>query len=1746
MKHSLQNIYAFLLSLALVCAANGQRLQFAEIPSELEIAKSKVLPVPYVSTSPPSERQLRELARLLENYRKSSEPEEFSAIGKFLKQRPKSPFDLWLRANIGVVSYEHGCFSQALEALESAWAEHKNGKGSDRRQLRVVNRIGVELAGLYARLGRKEKLADLLTELESRRLFGTDTEKLVAARQGLALMETRPEKSFNCGPHALESIRRHTGLKGPEDKFIEEAEATDSGFSLTSLRDLAQEMKMNYRMAFRDPESEWMTPAVIHWKAGHYAALLSEQGGQYHVKDPTFARDFLVAASSLEREASGYFLIPDKQQLPNGWRWIDDDDGANIYGKGAPTSQEDEDPCPTGCGGGKGMASYGFSMFQAALVLSDTPAFYQTPRGPAMDFTITFLQAGKADTGGAYFSNMGDKWFFNWLSYIQTSSTSSDIAAFLPDGRKENHKYYVDGFRLHRRSQTRISSLPGGGFKRTAQDHSVMEYGRVESGSPSAPKYFLTRIVDVHGNAVSLNYDANDKLISITDCLGQVSTFSYEDPVDSYLITKISTPDGRFATLDYDADGRLETITDMVGITSQLAYEDASLFDHVTKLTTPYGNTTFDCIYNGGDRILEITDPEGLTERVHYSHDQPVARFAPAEQEPDGLNFNDYFQDEGGTLYWDKKAMKHHPGDVAHARYTLWCRSRNGHFISAAVPSVVSAPGVFRMWYLYPDQLSFYSHSTAGNSYQPSQIARVIRDENGQLVNQVYTYSRNGEGMTESVIDPTGRELVYEYQPNGLDPTKVSVNNGGVLETLVTYAYPSNDDHQPISVTDASGQTYGLAYNALGQLEQVTDPLNHKTKNVYDADGYLQRIEQTNDQGQFDIVESFTYDTKGRIRTSTAADGYTVTIDYDDLDRVTKITHPDATFEERFYDNNLLDPTRVVDRESRQTTLTYTGNRQIETVLDPENRLLTYVWCACGDLEELIDAKNQKTIWTRDDLGRVIEKEYADGRKIGYAYEPESGQLSTVTMPNEQGSGNVTYTMSYYVDGKPALLDYTDPATADVNYAYDPVYGRAAQTTDGIGVTTLGYHPLDGVALGAGNLATVDGPWANDTIAYQYDELGRVKRREIRNDDASVQQFIEYEFDARGRVEDIEDDLGLRFHTYAAAGAGDLLEKVEQWRPGESGDPFLIAQMNYTAAAQGQRLEEIHNYLGTGATLSKFNYTHSASGRIQTWARQLGPNAADTTTYTFGYDDVDQLESAVLADPAAAVVKSFAYAYDDAGNRTGKTVDDSIRGYTPNNRNQLTDGALNGPVYVRGALDEVARVTVNGQQALVRKDDAGALQFETTLPGVNGATRPVNIEATDASGNVSQQSLTVAATESEVALEYDANGNTTKRTAFPDTPLKLAVTLYEWDAADRLTAIQSTETPQAGDWRTEFGYDGSSRRVKRTEFTHDGTNWIQDEAVTYLWCGTAICQERDSTGSTVTEHFFGGGFARPDGAGGLDKWYYTRDHLGSVREVVSDAGTLNTRYDYTPYGEVEVVETGGAGVGAPFRYTGHFYHGRSNLHLTLYRVYEPELGRWLSPDPLESTSGKIAELLPEGSNINSYVGNDPINSWDPFGNDTMTVHFVGYPITIPFTDGKQLPLGHSGVVTIDDNGGTQYHEFGRYGNSGCVRRRSVPNLEMKNGSPTKESLDNLKGFLSKEMGKGKLATTTYYGFSDHVKAREWISKVERDSPNWTLAFNCNTFAAGVASAGYPFAVGPFEPPTKSWWWSFGSTKAAAP
>ena len=375
-----------------------------------------------------------------------------------------------------------------------------------------------------------------------------------------------------------------------------------------------------------------------------------------------------------------------------------------------------------------------------------------------------------------------------------------------------------------------------------------------------------------------------------------------------------------------------------------------------------------------------------------------------------------------------------------------------------------------------------------------------------------------------------------------------------------------------------------------------------------------------------------------------------------------------------------------------------------------------------------------------------------------------------------------------------------------------------------------------------------------------------------------------------------------------------------------------------------------------------------ALGRVEDETNPLGTfthwqqerSGLDNRKWHFGYDNADQLTSATLKNPQQAILQSLAWQYDPAGNRIAEEKDTG--GLIParhNDLNQLTEHG-GGPVRFAGTLDEPGKVWIAGHEARMRH----MTDFEAWLE-LSSGTHQIDITAEDYSENSITQTFEVhIADEGQVFLTYDLNGNLLSRVSDTTT------TSYEWDAANRLIAIEIE-----GETRSEFLYDGLSRRVGITEKEWDTntSSFILQNSSFYLWDGLTIAEQRSgSNGATVEKRFFPQGVEIVTGANpGI--YTYRTDHLGSIREVVDDQGDLTARFDYSPWGELETVS---GSFDLDFGFTGHFIHQPTGLYLAPFRAYDAGLGRWLSRDPL----GFV-----DGPNLYAYVLNNPINFFDPLG-----------------------------------------------------------------------------------------------------------------------------------------------------------------
>lgn len=1189
-------------------------------------------------TSPAEDAALK---AALDTYLGAGRPADLSPLEAFLANHPDTAWQLSLQTNLGLIYYANGYFSKAFDAWGAAW---RIGKHLDYPQSKALaDRAIGELIRMHARLGHVEQLQTLLADIEGRALTGPATEAVAGAKQGLWMMLNEPSVAYRCGPLALRSIASLSNDASSQHlKTLDGYPSSKQGVSLAQVAALAKKVELAYEPVFREGKAAIPVPSIVHWKVNHYAAIVAERDGYYHLQDPTFGADLWIPKEAVDAEGSGYFLIP-KTELAAGWRIVSTKEASAIYGMGTtsssnPRSTAPEDDKEKSCGANRGMCGYNIHSMLVSLNLTDTPVGYRPPIGPAVLTTLTYNQREAYQPAVPNFFNFGPKWTSNWLSYItdDPSIAGSRVQRYVAGGGARDYTNFnstTGAFRAENKNASvlvRVSASPIR-YERRMRDGSKEIYAGSDGATIYPRRIFLSQLMDRQGNALTFNYDSMRRLVSITDATGRNTTFGYGLASAPLLVTSITDPFGRSATMEYDGSGRLWKITDVLGLVSEFGYDAGSF---VNSKTTPYGTTTFAFSESGTTRSLEITDPLGFKERVEYRHSAPGVPFSdPAA--PTGMSLTNTYLDRRNTFYWDKHAYQLGAGDYTKARIKHWYHLLGNTAVTEGVLESTKSPLQVRTWFSTPGSSGYI-----GGTYdQPSRIGRVLDGGATQLTQISY----NSAGNKTAEVDPLGRQTLYDYAANEIDVLRVRKEvSAGVIRTVAENTY--NAQHMPLTYKDEAGQTTTYTYNAAGQVLTVTDALGRVTTYQYDSLGYLTRIIDAD--GQDEAI--FTYDAAGRVATRADDAGNTLSYQYDNLDRLTRVTYPDTTYIQYVW--NRLDLASETDRLGRATQYTYDANRNRTAVTDPANHTTQYEYFRNGELKSVTYADSGVAQWARDIESRVTGVTDPKGVQTTFSYNG----VGLLAGENSHDSGNKQY--AYNAAGD--LAQQTDGRGIVSNYSYDSLRRLTGITYPG-NTTENAVFSYDDITNGNVGLGRLTG-YSNDggSTARTYDAVGNIAS-EIHQ--VGSRSFTAgYAYDNLNRLQRITYPSG-RIVDYARNTLGQITQV--QLRASSTATPqTLVSGVTYrplgpiSALSFGNgvstSIQHDAGYRVARITTSSnpardFSYSYDAAGNV---AGQT--DHVDIYGMSYAYDAVDRLAS------QTNVIGTTTYGYDANGNRLQATLSD--------------------------------------------------------------------------------------------------------------------------------------------------------------------------------------------------------------------------------------------------------------------------------------------------------------------------------------------------------------------------------------------------------------------------------------------------------------------------------------------------------
>jgi len=205
---------------------------------------------------------------------------------------------------------------------------------------------------------------------------------------------------------------------------------------------------------------------------------------------------------------------------------------------------------------------------------------------------------------------------------------------------------------------------------------------------------------------------------------------------------------------------------------------------------------------------------------------------------------------------------------------------------------------------------------------------------------------------------------------------------------------------------------------------------------------------------------------------------------------------------------------------------------------------------------------------------------------------------------------------------------------------------------------------------------------------------------------------------------------------------------------------------------------------------------------------------------------------------------------------------------------------------------------------------------------------------------------------------YDANGRLIKKIEDCDSA-EPKVWLYEWDAEDQL---RSVTTPTGDVW--EYKYDALGRRIVKE---------CPEKTTRFIWDRNVVVHEVENEVVNSSWVFEPGSFSPQCKVQNNQLYSVICDHLATPRELVDSEGNIVWSVSYSAWGKIEPFKSDK--IDCPILFQGQWFDQESGLYYTRARYYEPQCGRFISPDPI----GLLGNL-----NIYLYVIN-PIMWVDPFG-----------------------------------------------------------------------------------------------------------------------------------------------------------------
>ena len=807
-------------------------------------------------------------------------------------------------------------------------------------------------------------------------------------------------------------------------------------------------------------------------------------------------------------------------------------------------------------------------------------------------------------------------------------------------------------------------------------------------------------------------------------------------------------------------------------------------------------------------------------------------------------------------------------------------------------------------------------------------------------------YSYNAFGFLKSITLPNGATATYEHPEaiNGLLSQQAS-------ETKIIRENDAEAGYASGSFTDPNGNKVTYAKDYRGFAQQVVDPLGNITEIVRDAAGRPLQITDPighsskmnyGPLGDLEVIENLTLHTQ-------------ITRNFDPFGQLLSQKDPRGNEAFNTYSSNgLLETT--TDAQGRTTRFFYNPRGQVTSTVDPRGGVWTRTYDSVGNMLTLTDPLNHVQSWTYDLAGNPLTATDPNGHVTTFTYDSVNRALTQMTP-----LGHVT-TFTYTEAGQ--VKTVTDATGGVTKYAYDSM-DRLISRIDPLSMETTRAYDNNG------NLIREVDPAGNQKT-YSFDVLNRLKTKNLPD------ETVTFGYDAVGNP--TSADNGISAVAFGYDTAGRLLSTDASLHvPGMSS---TSVHLDYESDENGNRKEMTGPF---GAHI----YTVDAVNRLSSVTNPYGDafgfaydESAGTVTMTrpgsrslFALDIAGRLSSLAHSTTGGSLIDSFTYQRDASGNAIQISSNSGAKNFGVDADDQLTS-----------AFNPASLLRTEWQSEAFTLDSLG--------------NRTQDAFGTNRLDGQGQRLLE----DASYFYFYDRNGNLSARQGKGSIN---EVTSYTYSSENKLTQLKRFE-PGIGAYDpsvlwtqtgtpaliAKYHYDALGRRVSKSVQT-SGTPSAHDRL--FFYDGNDLLYEMTGT-SALLAQYTGGGRGmddlfsiRPTSRGvteGLAQqersYFFAQDGEGTVQRVLASDGSTVQSYVYSSFGKrletrdsLGVEISGNPKISLSLGFMSREHDEESGLMYFRARYYEPDMGRFLSPDPLGMAGG--------GTNLYRFAAGNPLRFGDPSG-----------------------------------------------------------------------------------------------------------------------------------------------------------------